>query len=71
MKALKENYKRNVEILQENLKRGMSVSQAMGVVNNWRELFIKNDLFGEDEKEFIDACLELLETKTHLSVIVA
>lgn len=71
MKALKDNYKRNVEILKENLKRGMSVSQGLKVVNSWREQFVSHNLYGEDEKNFINACLELLEPETHMKAVEA
>lgn len=70
MKALKENYKRNVEILQENLRRGMGVSQALQTINSWRKQFEAHNLYGEDEKAFINACLALLEPETHMTVKV-
>lgn len=70
MKALKENYRRNVEILKENLKRGMSASQGIQIVNQWRKQFETHDLYGEDEKDFINTCLELLEPQTYMAVKV-
>lgn len=50
MKTLKENYKRNVEIMRENLRRGMSVGQATSVINAMRKQFVRANLYGEDEK---------------------
>ena len=68
MKALKENYKRNYEIMQENLKRGMTPAQVVQVVEGWRNQFERAGLLGEDEKNFLNACLELVEDKTHMTV---
>ena len=68
MKALKENYKRNYEIMQENLKRGMTPAQVVQVVEVWRNQFERAGLLGEDEKNFLNACLELVEDKTHMAV---
>lgn len=69
MKTLKENYKRNVEIMRENLRRGMSVGQATSVINAMRNQFVRANLYGEDEKEFINAMLAEVEAYTHIKVV--
>lgn len=71
MKTLKENYKRNVAIMRENLRRGMSVGQATSTINAMREQFIKHNLYGEDEKDFINAMLAEVEAYTHIKVVEA
>lgn len=66
--TLPQNYKRNIEILEENLKRGMSASQAISAINNWRRCFIKHDMLGENEKAFLNECLSLVEPQTHMTI---
>lgn len=70
MKALKENYKRNVEIMRENIKRGMTAEMCIKQVESWRKQFEAHNMLGEDEKNFLNACLELVEPQTHISVIM-
>lgn len=69
MRTLNENYKRNIAILKENMRRGMTVSQATSVINSWRGQFVKNDLYGDEEKEFIDQALAVVGEYTHLTVV--
>lgn len=69
MKALKANYQANINIMKENIKRGMTPAQVIQVVEGWRSQFEKAGLYGEDEKDFLNACLELIEDKTHMSVV--
>lgn len=68
MKALKSNYKRNVEILRENLRRGMSAGQAISVIRGWHGQFERAGLLGEDEKAFLNECLALVGGETHVTV---
>ena len=70
MKALKENYKRNVEIMRENIKRGMTAEMCIKQVENWRRQFEAHNMLGEDEKNFLNACLELIEPQTHITVVM-
>jgi len=58
MYTLKDNYKTNVSILQENLKRGMKLEQVQKVIENFKLQFTKANLYGEDEKQFIKAMQE-------------
>lgn len=68
MKTLKDNYNRNVEIMRENLRRGMSAGQAVSVIRSWHNQFEKHGMLGEDEKAFLNECLALVEEQTHISV---
>lgn len=70
MRTLKENYKRNVEIMGENLRRGMSASQAINVIRGWRNQFEKAGMLGEEEKAFLNECLALVEEQTHMSLTI-
>lgn len=67
-KTLKQNYQANLDILEENIKRGLTASQAIKVIENWRTQFVSHNLYGEDEKEFINKALELVEPMTHITV---
>jgi predicted adenine nucleotide alpha hydrolase (AANH) superfamily ATPase len=58
MYTLKDNYKKNVNILKENLKRGMTLAQVQKVIENFKLQFIKANLYGDDEKQFIKALKE-------------
>ena len=53
MKTLKENYQKNADIMLENLKRGMTKDQADEITNNFEKQLIDNNLYKEDEKDFI------------------
>lgn len=68
MKVLKENYQKNINILEENLKRGMTSAQAYGVIDNWRSQFQRANKFGKDEQAFINKALEKVEEKTHIGI---
>lgn len=67
-KTLNENYSRNINILKENMKRGMSSSQALQVIDNWRSQFETHNMFGKEEKKFINDALKVVEGKTHVGV---
>lgn len=54
MKTLNANYKRNVDILKENLRRGMKQEQAISVINSMEKQFKNNNLYNEAEQEFIN-----------------
>lgn len=68
-KALKQNYQANLDILEENIKRGLTASQAIKIIENWRTQFISHNIYGEDEKAFINKALELVEPTTHMTVV--
>ena len=54
MKSIKENFKKNIEILQINLERGMSCKQAFNAIDNQEKQFISFNTYGEDEKDYIN-----------------
>ena len=54
MQKLKTNYSKNLAIMAENLKRGLSSEQAKSIVDNFESQFINNNLLGKDEKNFIN-----------------
>ena len=68
MKTLNENYSRNINILKENMRRGMTSEQAYKVIDSWRHQFVKNNVFGKEEKDFINQALKSVEDKTHIGV---
>lgn len=67
-KTLNQNYAKNVKILEENLNRGMSASQAIQVIDNWRQQFERHNMFGDEEKKFINSALDKVANKTHMTV---
>lgn len=54
MKTLNENYNKNIEILKENLNRGLSYDQAIKTVDHFENQFITHNLYNDDEKMFIN-----------------
>lgn len=68
MRTLDENYSRNVNILKENMNRGLSSSDALRIIDSWRGQFEKNNMFGAEEKKFINNALKVVEDKTHINV---
>lgn len=68
MRTLKENYAKNVAIMKENIKRGMTARQVITQVDMWRKQFERAGVLGDDEKDFLNACLELVEPETKLTV---
>lgn len=54
MHTLPENYQKNVDILKENIKRGMDQKQAVAVIDNMEKQFTSAGLYNETEKQFID-----------------
>ena len=53
-KALTANYKRNIEILKENLRRGLDVQNATKTIDAMEDQFIHANLYGTAEKDFIN-----------------
>jgi len=54
MITLKSNYSRNLEILKENIKRGMSFDQVKNTINSQEKQFISSSLYKQDEKDYIN-----------------
>lgn len=68
-RTLNQNYQANLDILKENIKRGMTASQAIRVIENWRTQFVSHNLYGDDEKAFINQALELVEPTTKMTIV--
>ena len=68
VKTLNENYSKNIDILKENINRGMTSSQAYQVIDSWREQFNRHNMYGKEEKKFINEALKVVENKTHIGV---
>lgn len=69
MIKLKENYKKNIEILKENLNRGMSFEVAKRNIDNMEKCFINAKIYDKDEKDFINEMRKvLIENFTNLKI---
>lgn len=67
-KALKANYQKNIDILKENLRRGLSQATALKQIKIWQSQFIEHDLYGEDEKAFINEALRCLDLPLNVTM---
>lgn len=61
MRTLPNNYKRNIEILKENIKRGMTEPQARNSIQALEAQFKRAGLYGKDERVFIDEMSSVLD----------
>lgn len=68
MKTLKSNYQKNIEVMRINLERGLDTSFAIQSIRNWRQSFIDHNLYGDDERAFINDLLKEVEKYTHIHV---
>jgi len=69
MKTLNYNYAKNLEILKENLKRGMRNEQVQGVINSQERQFINADQYNQEEKNYINEMRKAtIEFFTNLSI---
>ncbi len=50
---MKENYTKNLDILRENIKRGMQYEQVKSVIDSMEEQFKTAGLYNKEEKQFI------------------
>jgi len=64
MKTLNENYKKNIEVLKENLKRGLSQDQAVSIIDNMEKQFKKAGLYNKEEVAFIEEMKSVAGIKT-------
>lgn len=60
MKTLNSNYQRNVDILKENLKRGLTQGQANDVINGMEAQFKQAGLYDEEAREYINTMRKIL-----------
>lgn len=63
MITLNENYQKNIEILKENIKRGMTSKQALQVIENMENTFINAGLYNEEEKQYIQDMRDIVSIK--------
>lgn len=71
MRTLNENYKRNCEILKENIKRGMSFEQCKKAIDTQEKQFKNAGLYDTDAKNYINEMRAIVLNKfTHLQVKV-
>ena len=68
MKTLKSNYQKNIEVMRINLERGLDPSFAIQSIRNWRKQFIDHNLYGDEERAFINDLLKEVERYTHIHV---
>ena len=52
--TLQNNYSKNLDVMRENLKRGITSEQATQVINGMQDQFINASLYNDDEKAFIN-----------------
>lgn len=71
MKTLSANYSRNIEIMKENLRRGMTASMANSAIDGMEKQFKSSGLYGESEQDYINAMRAVvIEHFTHMSITV-
>lgn len=69
MKTLKENYKRNIDILKENFKRGMTLELATKLIDNQEQQFKNAGLYKEPEQDYINEMrATMINNFTHLKI---
>jgi len=61
MRNLKENYKKNIEVLKENIKRGMTLSECNQVIDSQRNQFARANLLDQDAINYLDAMREVID----------
>ena len=71
MYTLNENYTKNINIMEENLNRGMSYSMAMSIIDSQKKALIKAGLYGEEEQHYIKK-LEavVLSHKSKIDIVI-
>jgi len=70
MITLNKNYSRNVEILKENLKRGMTFQQVNNVIDSQEKQFKNANLYNQDEKDYINVMRAVIVNNfTHINIV--
>jgi len=67
--TLNNNYSKNIDILKENLKRGMSEQQANNAINNMQNSFLMARLYDESAQQFITTMRKIV--KEHFTTTVS
>lgn len=71
MKTLNENYTRNIAIMRENLKRGLTHEQANKVIDGMERQFTTANLYDDEAKKFVNAMrAEVIEHFTHIRIVM-
>jgi hypothetical protein len=72
MRTLNDNYNKNVEILKENLRRGMTIQQASQAIDHMVAQFKQANLYNNDAKAYILVMRgAIIEHFAHITVNVA
>lgn len=71
MRTLKDNYQKNVDILKENIKRGMSKDQANIAINNMQNSFLMARLYDEDAQDFIKTMKNIVKDEFTTEITAA
>lgn len=61
MRTLNNNYRKNIEILKENLKRGMTSQQATQAINSMQTQFERANLYNDEEKQYISELQQAID----------
>lgn len=70
MITLSQNYQKNLDILKENIKRGMNINQVNSVINHFESQFINANLYNQSEKDFINEMRALsINSFSHITVV--
>lgn len=70
MHTLNANYQKNINVMKENLKRGMTATQANQVIQMFEDQFKKANLYLDEEKHFINELRGLvIEQTTGIKVV--
>lgn len=62
MKTLNNNYKKNIDILKENIKRGLTQSMAIQAIDNMENQFVNSNLYDDEAQEFINEMREVVNS---------
>lgn len=69
MTTLNDNYQRNIDILKENLKRGMTAQQAQYPIDGMEKQFVNANLYNDEAQAFIKAMRQTV--KDHFAVKIS
>jgi len=61
VKTLNNNYAKNVDILKENIRRGLSQEQALNMINSQEQMFKQANLYNQPEQDYIQALNDVIK----------
>ena len=71
-KAINENYQKNIDIMKENLKRGMSQEQTNQVIQSFERQLKNANLYNKEGKNFINQLrAEIISHFTKIEIVLA